>query len=523
MLISLIHQAVDHSASQFPEQEAIRYSDKSLNYRELADKSNSLATLLQTIGVQRRDRVGIYMNKGLESIIAMYAIMKAGACYVPIDPGSSAERVAYILEDCAIKVLFSQPQRSQVIEKLTNERSLLQYCLGIEALKNTQLTTINWAEIEQLAAATLPDTGVIEQDLAYIIYTSGSTGEPKGIMHTHYSGLAYAKWVCHYYGFKRSDRFSNHAPLHFDMSTLDFFAAQLVAATTVIIPEAVTRLPASYSQLLQQECISVFFTVPLALVQLLLQGVLEKRDLSKLRWIIFGGESTPTKHLRALMKSLPDTRFNHMYGPAESNGCTCYPVPMLDDNDDSPIPIGKAFATMETKVLDEDAQELSSTGDIGELIVRGPSLMSGYWGRTDLTKKVFYFATVIPGIKDKYYRTGDMVQINAQGDYIFLGRQDRQIKVRGYRVELDGVENHLLSHPHVQEAAVFSQTDAEGNQSISAVVILMTKNQVSTDTLVDFLLQKIPRYAIPQTLKIQTVLPRISSGKINYLQLMEDV
>ena len=171
-----------------------------------------------------------------------------------------------------------------------------------------------------------PKTQPIEQDLAYILYTSGSTGDPKGIMHTHRSALAFARWAADEYGLRPADRLSNHAPLHFDLSTFDLFAGALAGATTVIIPEAVTRFPASVSKLMQDERISVWYSVPFALTQMLLRGNIGARDLTDLRWLLFAGEVFPTKYLRQLMAALPHVRFSNLYGPTETNVCTYYHV-----------------------------------------------------------------------------------------------------------------------------------------------------------------------------------------------------
>ncbi len=143
-------------------------------------------------------------------------------------------------------------------------------------------------------------------------------------MHTHRSAMSFLRWAVQAYSFHGHDRFANHAPLHFDMSTFDYFAAAASGATTVAIPEAHMKLPASYSQLLQDQRVSVLFVVPFALVQLLIRGAPTKRDLSALRWIIFGGDTSSTKHIRDLMAEVPHVRFSHMYGPAETNGCTYY-------------------------------------------------------------------------------------------------------------------------------------------------------------------------------------------------------
>ena len=196
-------------------------------------------------------------------------------------------------------------------------------------------------------------------DLAYILYTSGSTGDPKGIMHTHRSGLAFAQWAAATYDLRAEDRLSNHAPLHFDLSTFDLFAGALAGATTVIIPEAITKFPASVAKLMADERISVWYSVPFALIQLLQRGNLAARDLSALRWVLFAGEVFPTKHLRSLLAALPGPRYSNLFGPTETNVCTYYHVDVLAEDSDETIPIGIVCENAHGLVVDAEGQPLA--------------------------------------------------------------------------------------------------------------------------------------------------------------------
>ena len=213
---------------------------------------------------------------------------------------------------------------------------------------------------------TINPVKILESDLAYIMYTSGSTGAPKGIMHTHHSGLSYAKLSTQVYDVKPSDRIANHAPLHFDISTFGYFSGPLASATTVIIPDAYTKLPASLSTLMEQEKISIWYSVPLALVQLLHNGVLEARDLSSLRWVLYGGENFMPKYIRSLMALWSNATFSNVYGPAEVNQCTFYHLNMPPESD-GPIPIGKnmgkyLLSNPQGRWLGSDARRAWRTG-----------------------------------------------------------------------------------------------------------------------------------------------------------------
>lgn len=506
----LLPQLIDATACQYPEREAIRFAGKGLTYAQLSEKSDCLARLLLERGVRRRDRVGIYSNKSLESAVAMYGIMKAGAAYVPLDPTAPAERIAAIVHDCGIECVISQDAKAAQVQQLPGLKTVIGVTNG----------GVSWEEVWQCTGGGL-GIGIMEQDLAYIIYTSGSTGTPKGIMHTHHSSLSFARWAAEAYVLTGDDRLSNHAPLHFDLSIFDFFAGAVAGATTVVVPEPITKFPASYSKLLEDERVSVFFTVPFALIQLDSHGVLEDRNLNGLRWIIFGGEPMPPKYLRSLIAKVPTARFGNMYGPAEVNGCTHYTVPESGPVGDDALPIGKMNANMEGIVIDDNDGEVE-VGQPGELLVRSPTMMQGYWGREDLNERAFFRRKVAQTYDDVFYRTGDLVEQQPDGDLQFLGRKDRQIKIRGYRVELDEVESTLVAHPQVEEAGAFAVPDGLGSNRIEAAVTLKADAAATSAELLAHLKSRLAWYAVPDTVSIWSTLPRTTTGKIDRRQLRDN-
>jgi amino acid adenylation domain-containing protein len=514
----LLHQAVENAADRYPDREAVRFSGERLTYAELLGRTNRLARVLREQGVMRGDRVGIYLPKSLESVVAVYGIMKAGAAYVPLDPFAPAARLSSVIGDCGIRHLITKAAKLDGVQQLVKEQTGLECVIGLEPQADLLVRTVSWEEVDNTPAGSVPDVGTSEQDIAYILYTSGSTGHPKGIVHTHRSGLSFAQWAAKTYSLDYEDRLSNHAPLHFDLSTFDLFAGGLAGATTVIIPETLTKFPASLSRLIEDERITVWYSVPLALTQLLLRGSLPARDLSALRWVLFAGEVFPTKHLRQLMAQLPHARFSNLYGPTETNVCTYYHVDQLPQDSDAPIPIGQPCANVETLVLDEQDQP-AAAGEVGELVVRGATVMRGYWGRSDLNARCFYRPSASNRHKDLFYRTGDLVRCQADGHYHYLGRKDRQIKTRGYRVELDEVEVALLAHADVQEAAVSIIADSQGNHWIVAAVIPRTGTTLTPQQLVRHVANKLPPYAIPAHLSIVDDFPRTSSGKIDRIEL----
>jgi amino acid adenylation domain-containing protein len=512
-MVYLLSQIVDRSAEKFPDRSAFRFYGESLNYSELSSRSNQLARTLAEQGVRRRDRVGIFMNKCIEMPLTVHGIMKAGAAYVPIDPEAPVARLKYIIQHCGIQVLIAQASKVKILSDIIAETEL--DCLvGIDETSGLTIRTVPWQEVYDASSQT-PDSGpMTEQDLAYIMYTSGSTGEPKGIMHTHHSGLSYAKLSAETYQVCEKDILGNHSPLHFDMSTFEFFSGPLKGACTVLIPEEYTKLPASLSNLIADEHLTIWYSVPFALIQLLLRGAMETRDLSALRWILFGGEPFPVGYLRELMIRLPNARFSNVYGPAEVNQCAFYHIPKPPEKGEDSVPIGQIWAISEGLVIDQHDQPVDP-GTTGELMIRSPTMMQGYWNREDLNQRAFYYRTPFPGYQETFYRTGDLVQLTETGNYKYLGRKDRQIKTRGYRVELDEIETALSSHKQIEEAAAFPLPDSEGSTLISAGVTLKDNQKVTESELMKYLKTKLPWYAVPRRIDIVKAFPRTSSGKID--------
>lgn len=514
----LLTHTIRHSATKFPDKTAFRAGNASITYSDLVTQANQLANLLLALGVKKGDRVGIYLNKSLESAIAVYGIMSAGAAFVPLDPTAPASRTQFLLNDCGIRHLATHKSQRRTLKDVFSENTPIETLIGIEG--EWEIKTIGWDEIKTQPTHE-PDVTLLEQDLAYIMYTSGSTGSPKGIMHTHHSGLSYAKLSAELYQVRPDDRVGNHAPLHFDISTFGYFTAPLAGATTVIVPDAYAKLPASLSQLIEKEALTIWYSVPLALTQLLSHGILNDRNLQSLRWVLYGGEPFPVKHLRTLMELWPHARFCNVYGPAEVNQCTYYHLPEPPTNEES-IPLGQIWENTESRIVDTN-DEIVAEGESGELLVRTPTMMQGYWNQPELTQKGLYIEEPYVGYRKTFYRTGDLVRVNEEGNLLFLGRKDRQIKVRGNRIELDEVEAVLVSHSEVEEAAILDLRNEEEERYIRGAVILKSDATTSADDLKTHIASQMPTYAVPETIDILPAFPYTSSGKVDYRKLRDQV
>ncbi|MDJ0754265.1 MAG: amino acid adenylation domain-containing protein [Ardenticatenaceae bacterium] len=517
----LLQHTIDRAAAKTPEKIAFRFDEQSLTYGQMAERTNQLAHQLVALGVKKGDRVGVYLHQSMESAIAIYGIMKAGAAYVPFDPSLPQERVAFMLQDCGVQVMISENRKLGVLEEAAVGSAMTDV---IGPARESKLQIIPWTAVSSMPADGPPEIiGLNEDDLAYIMYTSGSTGTPKGMMHTHRSGLAYAKASAMVYDIQPDDVVSNHPPLHFDMSTFGLFSAPLAGATTVIIPEEYKMLPASLSELIQDEKISIWYSVPTALIDMLLRGDLDNRDWSAMRWVTYGGEIFPPGHLYALMGRLPQARFSNVYGPAEVNQCTYYHIPPLPNQyETTAVPIGRVWEVGEGLILGDDDRPVAP-GEPGELLVAAPTRMQGYWNQPDLTARGFYRQRPFPNspYEKIFYRTGDLVQEREDGELLFLGRKDRQVKIRGYRVELDEVEAAVSLHDAIAEAAVYTLTNTNNDRFIEAAVLLKENAKFDPQDLLKHAARLLPAYAAPASAVVHQTFPRTGSEKISRRKLQE--
>jgi amino acid adenylation domain-containing protein len=509
----LLPQLLSQAAERTPSHPAICCRAETLSYAELFHRAACLAEVLRQAGVKTGDRVGIYMNKCVDCATAIYGIMAAGAAYVPLDPDAPAARLRYVIDSCGIRCLVSEPRMADVLPVLC-EKSDIVAVIGVDGDIEQAEQTISWPEVVTRMVPGFPDLGITENQLAYILFTSGSTGVPKGIMHTHRSAMAWAEVTSSSYRLTARDRISNYAPLHFDLSTLDYFGAAWAGATTVIIPEEYTRFPASLAALIADEALSIFYTVPYALLQLLRAGVLDKHEYPALRAVLFGGEPMPPKYLREMLACWPAADFYNVYGPTETNGVTHQLIRPAELDSGRAIPIGVVYPNVDALVMDEQQQAVAD-GTVGELYISAATCMRGYWQRPDLNQRVFWYRQQDCQQAEVFVRTGDLVSRRADGLFEFSGRKDRLIKTRGYRVELDDVEASLVAHQSVAEGAVYAVPDPTGSVNIVASVIPAEPALFRLPDLQNYLRRHLPSYALPRSIHVMTDFPRTSTGKID--------
>lgn len=515
----LLQHLLRNSARLYPDKEAVVFGEESISYKALDDITDKLAGVLQNHGVQKGDRVGIYINKSITSIIALHGILKAGAVYVPLDPNAPASRLTYIIQNCDIKCLLTSTKKIRAVKEMYPESCPLDTIVftdsAVEVNDEFGCKIVSWQEVEKSAAAP-PDNPAIETDLAYILYTSGSTGVPKGVMISHLNALTFVNWAFDTINVTAEDRVSNHAPLHFDLSIFDIFVSFKGGATLFPVPEGLSTFPVRLAEWIEQNRISVWYSVPSILSMLLLHGELDRFKFKNLRTIIFAGEVFPVKYLRDLMRTIPSPEYYNFYGPTETNVITYYKVPQLSPEQTKPIPIGITCENMAVFALTDDGKIVTQPGETGELLARGSCVAYGYWGDREKTNRSFVTNPLQSNFEEKAYKTGDIVTLDEEGNYLFIGRRDHMIKSRGYRIELGEIETVIYTHPDVKEAAVIPIPDELiGNRIKVFVAAGKNGKLIDANELQDFCSKRLPKYMVPDMIEFCDTLPKTSTGKIN--------
>jgi amino acid adenylation domain-containing protein len=504
---------LEESARRSPDAVGVAVAEgRRISYRDLDELSDQFRDRLWHLGVRKGDRVGMRLHKSIDAVVAIFGILKAGAAYVPVDAQSPAERGAFILNDCQVKVVLTEarlapPLRSE-LTKIGAAPRILEITGGPDDVSIRGLLTTLQESDPAPAVGTVSASG---DDLAYILYTSGSTGRPKGVVLTHRNALSFVDWVSETFSPTSDDVVSSHAPFHFDLSILDIYVAIKHGARLVLFGEDLGKDPGRLAAAIAAERITIWYSTPSILSLLADYGRLDRHDYSALRIVFFAGEVFPVPRFKVLRKFWNGPRFANLYGPTETNVCTYYEVPedgswqTLDT-----FPIGAMCVPNVGRVVDEQGQDVAP-GDEGELVVWGPNVMTGYWNLAEQNARAF----LIDEQGRSWYRTGDIVRDEGHGSYRYLSRRDRMVKRRGYRVELGEIEAGLMRHPDILEAAAIAVPNAESGVRVVAFVSGQEGRPLTIIGLKTLSVQQLPPYMIPDAFVIVPALPRTSTNKVD--------
>ncbi len=483
-----VHNLFERTARRVPDRVAIECAGRSLTYGQLNAKANRLANYLRECGVQPGSCVGICLDRSLDLIVGLLAILKSAAAYVPMDPSYPAERLAWMMEDAGISLLLTQAGFQQGLSR----PGMKTVCLDTE-----------WKAIEQ---ANNDDPGVFvsPSSLAYVIYTSGSTGKPKGVMIEHRSVVNFLWSMLQEPGFGENNVLVAVTTVSFDIAALEIFLPLVTGAKLVVAGrnEAVdgsvllAKIAASRATVLQ--------ATP-ATWKLMLEAGWEKTPGLKM---LCGGEALPLDLAHRMLER--GAELWNMYGPTETTIWSAVErVPPGADR----ILIGRPIANTQFYIVDKHLQPVP-IGVVGELLIGGDGLSRGYRNRPDLTEERFVKPSFLaPGTRA--YRTGDSARYRPDGRVELLGRLDHQVKVRGYRIELGEIEHVLSQHPAVKDAVVLTREYQDGDKRLVAYQVPVAPGQVHPGELRHFLQQKLPDYMIPSLFVEMEAFPLTPNGKID--------
>lgn len=442
------------AVAESPEGTAVIAGDSRLTYAELDARSTRLAIELQQRGVRAGTLVGVLMTRSSELVVALLAVLKAGAAYIPIDASYPAARIEFMLDDAKVAVLLTQP------------------ALVDGAPKSTNVVAINangWifgAPVAS-AAATLEKT-VTPDDLAYVIYTSGSTGKPKGAMVTHRGLVNYLTWAVDAYEARTGMGAPVHSSISFDLTVTSLFVPLVAGRTAVLLPDD-DGVDALVKAMREYRNFSLVKITP-AHLDLLRHGLSEHEVAGCTRKFIIGGEPLLGESLAFWQQHAPDTVHVNEYGPTETVVGCCVEFVHHDEPITGPVRIGRPIANTQLYVLDAHRQPVP-IGVVGELYIAGDGVGRGYLGRPDVTANAFVADPFSSVENARMYRSGDRARWRADGKLEFLGRNDFQVKVRGYRIELGEIEAVLAQHPAVRDVVVEPFADEAGDKRLVAFLV----------------------------------------------------
>jgi natural product biosynthesis luciferase-like monooxygenase protein/amino acid adenylation domain-containing protein len=498
-----LHHLFAAQARRTPSSIALSFEDEHLTYHELDGRANQLAHYLLPHLQRGEEVVGVCMERSMEMVVSLLAVLKAGAAYLPLDPEYPVERLQWMMEDAGVRVVLSGGEASGRIREACGD--------------NLRVIDVGREEIRQESEEEVRRE-VSGEQLAYVIYTSGSTGKPKGVAVSHGNVSRLFEATRSWFNFCEKDTWTLYHSFAFDFSVWEIWGALLFGGRLVIVPYWVSRSPAAFYELLCDEQVTVLNQIPTAFYQLV-----EKDEAASdawslaLRLVIFGGEALDLRRLKPWTERHGDAapQLVNMYGITETTVHVTYrPLTAKDIYAASGSMIGGPIRDLRVHVLDEHLEPVP-TGVAGQMYVGGAGVARGYLNRPDLTAERFIPDPFAGFAGARLYQTGDLVRRLADGDMEYLGRIDQQVKIRGFRIELGEIESALAQHEGVRQSAVVALDDGPTGKHLVAYLIAKREPAPSTSELHGFLKERLPFHMIPSAFIFLDALPLTASGKLN--------
>lgn len=498
----LVQHFFDESLLALEDQIAVRQGATDYSYSEIRKRANAFACFLQSSGVKKGEIVAILSRVRVEAIAFMIAALRLGIVYAPLNIHAPTDWLGKIIGRSGVRRLY--------YDSLYEDKARELHSYGVDSWID-----LSSVPVEAESFSLRDDNSILSDDLAYILYTSGSTGDPKGVMITHRNAWTFIDWMGEQFKVDAGDRVFSRAPLQFDLSVFDIFTTISRGATLIIADLDLDNRPETVVRLMNEQKVTVVYTVPSTYISWLSKGALDG-GIPSLRLLLYAGEPFPPAYLRRLMQQLPGVWVSNIYGPTETNIVTYQHLfePAVDDD---PIPLGKPVWDTNIFIVDENLK-LVPNGVVGEILVTGGTVFAGYLGDPELTAKKL-IQSPFHAHAVRCCRTGDLGRILPDGRIAYHGRMDNMVKTRGYRVELDEVESAISQYEQVEEVAVVARPHEKYGNTLIAAVSLKGDASLELGRLKLYLASKLPTYMLPCDYLVMEELPKTATGKIDRVHL----
>ena len=493
--MNCLHHLIEAQSARTPDADALAFEGERLTYRELERRANALAAHLRCLGAGPEARVGLYLERSLEMVVALLAVLKAGAAYVPMDVAFPRERLAFMLSDAGVKLVLTQ---SAMVSRLPSSAAEL-VCLD----------EFDWTNADGAPG----DTGVSAENLAYVIYTSGSTGQPKGVCIEHRNIVHYVRAVAERLQLEPGMAHATVSTLAADLGNTVLFPALATGGCLHVVAQERAESRALFAEYLRTNRIDVLKIVPSHLAALQSGG--QPEEVMPARRLVLGGEASRLEWIEHLRAAAPHCAIYNHYGPTETTvGVLTYRVGAeLPGTPSRNLPLGKPLPDTQIHLLDGAGQPVA-TGEKGEICIGGLGVARGYLNRPELSAERFVRDPFSSDPKARMYRTGDLGRMLPEGDIEFCGRGDHQVKVHGYRVELGEIEAALREDDRVHDAVVLLR-DAQLVAFVGSTPAGPFVEALNVSILREQLKARLPQYMVPSAVVLLEKLPLTANGKID--------
>ncbi|CCV13969.1 AMP-binding protein [Mesorhizobium sp. STM 4661] len=507
--VPLLHDYLAHSASRLGEKVALVCGTQRVTYGEIEARANAIAHHLTAAGVARGDRVMIFADNTVETVVSFWGVLKANAVVSIVNPLTKSDKLDYLLNDCLPAALITDKHLHSVFSEPARNCPSLRRVIVSGSIDDAELAglphAVRWDSAVFGDHSAAPPRRCIDIDLAAIIYTSGSTGEPKGVMLTHRNMITACTSIASYLELGEDEVILNVLPLAFDYGLYQMIMAFRTGARLVL--ERSFAFPAQILGVIKQERVTGFPGVPTIFASLSELKSLKSHDFSSIRYVTNTAAALPLKHILMLQDLFPGARIYSMYGLTECKRCTYLPPADLERK---PLSVGIAIPNTEMWIVDEDDRRVGPDV-VGQLVIRGATVMKGYWGKPEATARKLKPGP-LPGEQVLY--TGDYCRIDTEGYLYFVGRGDEIIKSRGEKVAPKEVENVLMDIPGVREAAVIGVPDELLGQAVKAFVVMEQGSVIGEKQLQKECQRRLENFMVPKSIVVVASLPMTDTGKL---------